>query len=299
MIHSEKLSSLRVLVIGGYGYVGSHLCSELEKLGIGYETCDIGIRGRPIHARKALFEKDFLNLTPHDLEGFDCVINLGGIASVASAKQDPFETLRSNVLGHQHLLTISKLENKRYIYASSASVYDGSYNTGASESDPLAPSRNIYDFSKVTSDELSRINGGHWASLRFGTVVGESPNMRHELVLNRMVKDAVISNKITVSNENSSRALLSINDLSKIVIELLEHNVGLCGIFNLASFNATMLELAHEVSVRTGAEIHHERPTPTYNFSMSTQKIKDAIPEIEFENLNDVIYNLINFYAKV
>ena len=297
MSSSEQLADLKILIIGGHGYIGSHLCRELDKSKIEYEICEIGLRGKPVHSRKALFFKDFLDLNLHDLEGFDCVVNLGGTSSVALAKQDSFKTLRNNVLGHQHLLTLCKLSNKRYIYASSGSVYDGSYDTEASESDPLAPSRNIYDFSKVTSDELSRINGGYWTSLRFGTVIGASPNMRHELVLNKMVKDAVLSNKIIVSNENSKRALLSISDLSKIMIEIIKNKRELHGIFNLASFNSTMLELALDVSKLTGAEVHYDRPTSTYNFTMSTQKIVDALPGLTFENLNAVISKLIDFYS--
>lgn len=288
--------SFKVLIIGGYGYVGSHLCSELENTRIKYEICDIGVRGKPDPTRKALMEKDLVDLTSDDLRGFDCIVNVGGTSSVNAALKNPIETLKNNVMGHQHLLTLTKMENKRYIYASSGSVYNGSHRIESMESDPLTPSHNIYDFSKVTSDELSRINSGRWTSLRFGTVIGPSPNMRHELVINKMVRDALIHKEITVANEESMRAILSIHDLTNIVIKLLEEVPQANGIFNLASFNASMLELAEGVSAITGAKIRHSKPTSTYDFSMSTEKIRFTLPNIEFDGLEKVVFRLIGFY---
>ena len=132
--------------------------------------------------------------------------------------------------------------------------------------------KNIYDVSKHVIDCVAAISGADFYALRFGTVNGWSPNFRLDLMINRMVFDAVVRGEINVMNEGVHRAILDIRDLCRAVTALIAGEPS-PGAYNLCSFNGTVGEIASHVAQATGATLNRLGRTQTYDFCMSNAKL--------------------------
>jgi nucleoside-diphosphate-sugar epimerase len=280
-------------VIGGFGYVGSKFCQKLSEMNYDFEICDLGLRGQPKDVKDSRFTGDAAQLQISDVREFSHVINLGGHSSVQAAKSDPFGAIKNNLLLHQHLVQITNECSIPYIYASSGSVYNGTKHYPAKEKDRCAPSLNMYDFTKVCADEVSLMQSSNWVALRFGTVAGPSPNMREELVVNRMTIDGMRTKKLYLANPSAHRAILSIQDLCQILIYILKTPDFPIGIYNLASVNTNMSEIAKKVSLATKSTIQLLPASETYDFSICTEKIEKAIPDLKWSSLDNIILSII------
>jgi UDP-glucose 4-epimerase len=285
---------MRVLLIGGYGYIGSALACAFDSLEVDYDICDIGLRGRPSHVKEARYKIDFINLNSSAVKGYDSIVCLAGVSSVSSAEDNPYLAIKSNILAHQQLLNISK--GKLLIYASSGSVYDGVRDAIVSEESALRPSRNIYDLTKLFSDELSRLSTNNYISLRLGTVSGPSPNLRQDLVINKMVHDALTKREINLMNADSKRSIAAIKDVTNLITLMLKGTTRSFGLYNVGSFNTTIGDIASEISRQIGAKVIVGKGSRTYDFSMSVDKIRDAYNYRKFQTLQEVVQDLENFY---
>ena len=130
---------------------------------------------------------DYRDLSKEKLHQFKVVIWLAGHASVPQSVEDPIGCLSNNFTG---LLELVERFDGEVIYASSGSVYSGGPHGFSIEDQPLYPPSNIYDFSKMAFDQYQTMKERQVFGLRFGTVVGHSPRIRQELLLNKMVFDA-------------------------------------------------------------------------------------------------------------
>ncbi len=285
---------MKIALIGGLGYIGSRLRSALEKEGHQVNIYDLGLRGSSDDINQ--FELiDYRDLSSGALIDFEAIVVFAGHSSVSQAQQDPAGAISNNVVGMQHLLGIAN--GRKFIYASSGSVYDSSRAVPATEDTPISPARNPYDLSKYMFDQLASMSSTPWTALRLGTVNGPSKNMRFDLMLNRMVADAMSRGVVQVSNGHVYRAILGIDDLCAAVEKILNSDNSPFGVLNLRSFNATVEEIASSVSQATGASLSYGPSSSTYDFSMSSRKAQDTIgfnPEFDLPSL---VMQLVEFYS--
>lgn len=253
-----------MLLIGGAGYVGSVLYRELSKTRT-VRCVDIGRRGNP--GNVPYQNSDYANLSHDALACHDDVILLAGHSSVAECANDPRGAFRNNVVAFQQLLERLNA-HQRLIYASSSSVYSGFGATAASED---MNAGNAYDASKYMIDMLASISGKRTYGLRFGTVNGPSPNIRKELMLNSMVGSAINDGFVRIANPKVHRPILGINDLALAVIATLNGD-GTPGIYNLASANSTVANYGAIVAAELDVPLVLGESTPTYDFSISSDK---------------------------
>lgn len=239
----------RVLVIGSSGYIGSALVPFLTRAGHDVETCDIA--GEATH-------RDRFQSFSHSLRwGYDTIIMLAGKSSVAAAESDREEAFYDNLANLVEFATQLKA-SQRFIYASSASVY-------AVKGDQF---HNIYDYTKFAADAALKLlrPENTWA-LRFGTVCGASPNIRLDLMINRMVWSAVTRGYVEVCNMLIHRPILAMTDLLRGVGQIVDGEVP-AGIHNLASTNKTVGKIANIVARRMDVETKRLGDTPAYDFTM-------------------------------
>jgi nucleoside-diphosphate-sugar epimerase len=138
---------------------------------------------------------------------------------------------------------------KRYIYASSCSVYGYTVNRLYDEESP-AVSSYPYGISKLQGEQsvLQMSDSGFSViALRQGTVSGYSPRMRLDLVVNTMFKFAVKDRRITVNNPAIWRPVLGIGDAVSAYTRAIEANRDISGVFNVASANYTVGEIGDRV----------------------------------------------------
>jgi UDP-glucose 4-epimerase len=280
-------------MIGGCGYIGSALYPVLLAQGHTVQSLDLERRGNPsgIPNRHA----DYASLTKPDLRSFDAVILLAAHASVAEANEDPSGAFLNNVVAFHSLLEI--LGGRRFIYASSSSVYTGRGGTLATELSSWMSPTNMYDFSKFVDDGLAALSDADYYGLRFGTVNGPSANLRDELMLNRMVHSALVNGEVQISSGHVHRPILALKDLTRAIIKILEGD-GPRGVYNLASFNTTVQDAAGATSRILDVPIRIDPPRQTYDFTIDTAKFQETYGFTFLETIDSLVRDLVDMYEE-
>ncbi len=256
---------MKILILGGNGYVGSALYAALTDHDVvSWDLCMWGPNlGYSVQA-------DVHSLTSHDVASFDMIIMLSAHSSVGMCKQDPAGAILNNVVNTQHVVSLLRPDQK-FIYASSTGIY-GKQPDACLESDASYQHMNWYDITKQTVDthmqqlikQNRRIMG-----LRFGTVCGVSANTRSDLFLNNMVRHACEHKHFWVNNVHVSRSVLVICDLVHAIKTVCEKPfVG--GIYNLKSFDVTMQQAADQICAQLSVSCEVKPPDVlTYDFTVN------------------------------
>lgn len=273
----------KTLIIGGCGYIGSHLYKFLLDKGLNTETVDLELFGNYTNPKNKKI--NYNNLTKKYLKKYNNIILLAGYSSVKMCEGKMSETFNNNVVNFVNLL--NNIEDQKFIYASSSSVYGKTKNLIVDENyDRYIPST-FYDLSKKEIDYYAHLSSKNFYGLRFGTVNGYSPNLRVDLMINKMYKSALESRKIIVSNPDFYRPILGIKDLGRAVYQILK-NKPKPGIYNLASFNATILQIAKAVVKKTKAGLVIDAPSKSYNFSINSEKFEEEF-NFKFKDSSETI----------
>ena len=270
---------MRILLIGGHGYVGSRLASELHQ---DIHIVDCGMFG--IIPKLGIDKRcDYDQLDFQYLNQFDAIILLAGHSSVGLCDNAPPNVVCENNIA-KFIRLVNKLDRQKFIYASSSSVYGHSLN--AAEDLPVGSAVNLYDWSKDTIDRYMMCAGrSNWYGLRFGTVCGFSPNLRSDLMINSMVHGIRTQGEFRVGQRSINRPILGLSDLCRAVTVILQSDMN-AGVYNLASFNTTVGTIAYELALM----FPHARmldmgssDNSAYSFSISVDKFQRAF-QFEFSD---------------
>lgn len=291
-----RLDSLRVLILGGHGYIGSTLTGVLTSHGASVEVVDLQIFGtQPLPDGVKSRLHDYQTLTTRDLSSFDVIVLLAGYSGVPMALRDPFGAWRTNVTGFVELL--QKLSGQRLIYASSSSVYSGCKGGKPSEEEITTDFVNVYDLSKFNNDKCAEFFYPNSVGLRFGTVCGASPNLRTDVMLNRMVLTALRDNVVNVANPQVFRPVLGMRDLCDAIVSLLTHPE-VKGCVNLASFNMTVEEMGKGVASALQVPLQFLPNSLTYDFSIASDKITRETGFRFTQTLDSIVDDLRTLYRE-
>lgn len=237
---------MKILVAGGAGYIGSILVPRLINRGYQVDVVDLLWFGNHLPEEINLIQRNVFDLTEDDLRDYEQVIFLAGLSNDPMAEYSPGENFTLNAAAPAFLGYIAKRAGvKRYVYASSCSVYGYTSNEFYSEESPTV-SNYAYGISKLQGERAAMQlvdDGFSVICLRQGTVCGYSPRMRLDLVINTMFRHALTDLTITVNNPAIWRPILSIQDAATAYIRSVEANLSISGVFNVASGNYTLGEL--------------------------------------------------------
>src|SRR5215467_357650 len=226
---------MRILVAGGAGYVGSALIPKLLERGYDVDVVDLFWFGNALPAEVRIIHRDLFELGAADLKGYDQVIFLAGLSNDPMAEFSPSRNFIFNAAAPAYLCYIAKQAGvRRYIYASSCSVYGYTENELFDEDRPVS-SAYPYGISKLQGERaVMQLVDADFSviALRKGTVSGYSPRMRFDLIINTMFKSAMKGHSITVNNPSIWRPILSIEDAATAYIRSVEANPNTSGIFN-------------------------------------------------------------------
>src|ERR1700759_5397440 len=248
---------MRILVAGGAGYVGSTLIPKLLERGYDVDVVDLFWFGNMLPPEVRIINRDLFDLQTSDLKEYDQVIFLAGLSNDPMAEFSPSKNFIFNAAAPAYLCYIAKQAKvRRYIYASSCSVYGYTENELFDEDRPFSSSY-PYGISKLQGEQavLQLIETDFCViALRKGTGSGYSPRMRFDLIINTMFKCAMKDGVIRVNNPATWRPILSIEDAAMAYIRAIEANESLSGIFNIASGNHTVGEVADLVKLAVEEE---------------------------------------------
>jgi nucleoside-diphosphate-sugar epimerase len=222
---------MRILITGNMGYVGPVVIRQLRDsfpdafligLDIGYFGGCITSGDRLPETRVDVqYYSDVRTLPESAIEGTDAVVHLAGISN------DPIGNLYENVtldINHRASINLARMAKakgvKRFVFASSCSMYGAADDSARNEESPLNP-LTAYARSKVyTEEDLKNMAGAGFqvTSLRFSTACGWSDRLRLDLVLNDFVACAVTSGEITILSDGTPwRPLINVKDMARAI----------------------------------------------------------------------------------
>jgi|SRR5579872_45566 len=298
---------MRLLIAGGAGYLGSVLIPRLLERCYKIDVVDLFWFGNHLPRQVSVLNKDIFQLTVEDLERYDQVIFLAGLSNDPMAEYSPSKNFIFNAAAPAYLGYVAKMAKvKRFIYASSCSVYGYTENELFDESRPVSSSY-PYGISKLQGEQAAiQLISENFSviSLRKGTISGYSPRMRLDLIINTMFKTSVRDRNITVNNPSIWRPILSIEDAATAYIRAIEANPSTSGVFNIASGNHTVGEVADLVrsavremlNVEVNLTIKHIQDFR--NYKVSIEKAANVLSFHPSGSVKSIVCNLIQNMAK-
>jgi nucleoside-diphosphate-sugar epimerase len=293
---------MKILIAGGAGYVGSVLVPKLLDRGYEVDVVDLFWFGNHLPAETGIIHKDIFDLNTKDLEPYQQVVFLAGLSNDPMAEFSPSENFIFNAAAPAYLAYTAKNAGvKRYVYASSCSVYGYTDNELFDETRPVSSSY-PYGISKLQGEQAVMnlvADGFSVISLRKGTISGYSPRMRFDLIVNTMFKNAVRNREITVNNPSIWRPIMSIEDATNAYIRAIEASDRLSGIFNIASGNYTVGEVGdlvkmaieEDLGIRVRLTIHHKKDFR--NYKVSIEKAETTLSFHPNHDVKSIVKDLI------
>jgi nucleoside-diphosphate-sugar epimerase len=253
---------LPVLVVGGGGYIGTHVVAQLLAGGHRVRVFDRFFYGKQAIAdfagqpRFEVMEGDISNIYELTLalQDVGSVVHLAGIVGDPACSVDDQLTRHINIVNTRMLKeSVKAFGIPRFVFASSCSVY-GASEAIVAEGSKLNPV-SLYARTKIDSEQellSDTYDLFHPTILRFATVFGHSRRMRFDLVVNLFVAQAYINGVITVKGSGQWRPFVHVSDLGWAVKTVIEAPIPLVSrqVFNVGGdeLNITIGELAELVA---------------------------------------------------
>jgi len=258
---------MRILVTGGAGFLGSHLCDRLVEQGHDVLCMDNFFTGRKKNIEHLLGKSEF-ELIRHDvIDPFkfevDRIYNLACPASPPHYQYNPIKTTKTSVMGAINCLGLAKRVKARVFQASTSEVYGDPAVHPQPESywgnvNPIGR-RSCYDEGKRCAETLffdyHRENGVDIRVVRIFNTYGPRMNPEDGRVVSNFIVQAIRGENITVYGDGSqTRSFCYVDDLIEGFLRLMEQTetVGPVNIGNPGEF--TMLELAEMVLSQVGGK---------------------------------------------
>lgn len=227
-----------VLVTGGAGFIGTHLCRYLHDSGHQVISLDVNQVGeQPWDCVTGDIRDDL------QLDGIDVIVHLAAQISVPRSIDNPDETLSINVDGTSSILSVAEASGvKRILFASSAAVYGDSQQIPIPEDAPLIP-QSPYAVSKIVGEELLKRSSIETCSFRFFNVYGpnQSAEGGYAAVIPAFKKAISEGIECTIFGDGTQvRDFIHVTDLTRIIGLAIEAKE-LPAELNLASGEATSL----------------------------------------------------------
>lgn len=285
-----------VLITGGAGYVGSVLVPKLLNRGYKVKVLDLYIYGDDVLSSV----KNDPNLTEikgdirdvclleRELPGTDVVIHLACISNDPSFELNPELGKSINYDAFIPLVDISKKNNvKRFIYASSSSVYGIKDEENVTEDLQLEPLTDYSKYKAMCEEYLQKAKKPGFVTLtiRPSTVCGYSPRLRLDLTVNILTNHAYNNKVIKVFGGEQKRPNLHIEDMTDLYVKTLEYPSELIDgkIFNVGYDNMKVKDIAKLVDKIVSKELGSKLDIVTLttddnrSYHVSSEKIKKEL----------------------
>jgi nucleoside-diphosphate-sugar epimerase len=297
----------RVLVTGGAGYVGSNLIPKL--LAAGYETAvlDLYLYDEDVfageRANPGLIEVKGDLRNPADVAravtGCDAVIHLACISNDPSFDLDPALGRSINYDSFRPLIHAAKKAGvRRFIYASSSSVYGIKDEPNVTEDLPLEPLTDYSRYKALCEEVLTdeRQPGFVTVIVRPATVCGYAPRLRLDLAVNILTNLAINNGRITVFGGEQLRPNIHIDDMTDLYLRLLEApDAAVDGkTWNAGYHNLKVADIAAMVKSKVGDQIEIvTTPSDDHrSYHISSERIRAELGFTARRSVEDAIADL-------
>jgi len=308
----------RVLVTGGAGFIGSHLCERLlneENEVICLDNFFTGHKSNVAH----LMENPYFELVRHDVTRpffaeVDQIYNLACPASPVHYQYNPIKTIKTSVMGAINMLGLAKRVNAKILQASTSEVYGDPTIHPQPETywgnvNPIGP-RSCYDEGKRCSESLFinyyKQNNVRIKIIRIFNTFGPRMNTNDGRVVSNFIVQALNNKNITIYGKGKqTRSFQYVDDLINGMIRMMNTEDDFIGPVNIGNPKEfTMLELAEIIIKLTGSQskiIHLPLPQDDPmqrkpNINLANQHLNNWLPKIE---LKDGLIKTIDYFKNI
>ena len=286
---------MNIVVLGGSGFIGSHVCDFLTKKGHKVTIFDKK-KSKWLKKNQKMIVGDIFNYNALEkaIKGKQIVYNFAALADLDLAMKEPLISAKTNILGTVQALNLClKYKIKRFIHASS--VYAGSNQGGFYSCSKRAADDYVQEFNK--SYKLN------FTILRFGSVYGSRSDKTNGL--RKIIDKAIWEKKIIYSGKKQAvRKYINVLDAANASVEILKNNyknkcIILTGqrsmkVTEFLKYLAKSLKIKSKISFRDEKNSKHYIKIPS-RYIMATEKVFNFKKTIDFKK---GIYSLIQELKK-
>ncbi|UQZ89635.1 epimerase [Deltaproteobacteria bacterium Smac51] len=221
---------MKVLVIGGAGYIGGAMTPQL--LAAGHEVTVFDNLSFGASATIPLMGNAGFRLIQGDMRDIhqvadavrdqEAVILLGALVGEPACNRNPQETVEINYLATMNAVKAAAYFGvKRFIFTSTDSCYGAQENVFLTEESPLQPISLYAELKAKVEEEflsLPRPEGFHPTILRLATIYGLAPRMRFDLVINILTREAASGNGAKIFSGEQWRPLVHVHDAARAFV---------------------------------------------------------------------------------
>ncbi|MFA5906252.1 MAG: NAD(P)-dependent oxidoreductase [Desulfobacula sp.] len=288
---------MKIIVFGGAGFLGSHVCDKLSDVGHDVSIYDI-IPSPWLRSDQSMIVGDILdeNAVSNAINGSGAVFNFAGIADIGEANDRPVDTVKYNILGNTIVLEACRLHSVcRYLFASSVYVY--------------SKSGGFYRCSKQACEQYienyHEAYGLEYTILRYGSLYG--PRAGSSNAIYRFVKEALETDSITYyGTPDALREYIHVEDAALSSVEILKpeyanQNIVLTGnqpmtIRNVFNMIAEMLGKKIRFKFKNDSDNAHYMITP---YSFSPRIGKKMTPSVQFDLGQGVLHIIEDIHREL
>ena len=252
---------MQILITGGSGFIGSHLCNKLLKENHDVICVDNFYTGSKENVSSLLKNRKF-ELIRHDITfplylEVDQIYNLACPASPNHYQYDPVQTTKTNVHGAINILGLAKRVNAKVFQASTSEIYGDPFQHPQKESywgnvNPIGP-RSCYDEGKRCAETLFfDYHRQHNVNIKVARIFNTyGPNMQPDdgRVISNFIVQSLKNQKITIYGDGTqTRSFCFISDLIDGMIKLMKTDKNITGPLNLGNpLEYSILEIAETI----------------------------------------------------
>ncbi len=267
---------MKILVTGGCGYKGHVLIPKLLARGYEVTAFDIQWFGNYLvpHKNLSVVKGDVRDIESIPLDGVDCIIHLSSIANDPCGDLNPQLTWEVSALATMQLADKAKrIGIKRFIYASSGSVYGVKEELQVTEELELKPISE-YNKTKMVGERvlLSYQDDMVVQIVRPATVCGYSTRMRLDVSVNLLTMQALSKGKMTVFGGDQVRPNIHIDDITDLYLHLIDHPE-ITGIYNAGFENISIMDIAKLVTQYMPVEITVTSSNDPRSYRINSDKL--------------------------
>mgnify|MGYP001377635684 CR=1 FL=1 len=300
----------KIIIIGGAGYVGCELTQLLLNTGYEVTVFDLMIYGEdklPTHSNLTKIKGDVRDIEnlKNIIPGHNTLIHLACISNDPSFELNPNLGKSINYDSFLPIVNLSKKSKiKKFIYASSSSVYGVKDENNVTEDLSLEPLTDYSKFKAMCEKILLENQSSDFITtiLRPATVCGYSSRQRLDVIVNIFTNLAFNKNLISVFGGDQLRPNIHIKDMTRAYLHLLQQpNNKIDGkIFNAGYENKSVIEIASLVknSLNSNVELKIEKSNDNRSYHVSSEKIKNELGFVSKFTIEDAVLDLINAFRE-
>jgi UDP-glucose 4-epimerase len=320
-LRTKPKKSRPVLILGGAGFVGSHIVARFVEGGrpvIVIDGCIDRTFGREENLIPYINKVDFIKARIQDVQDFDKIIGESeyiidsmGWTSHNQAIQDPFYDLKINVESHLHVIkTLQKSPRKQIIYLGSRGQYGSPGLPEIDESAAMNPA-DIQGIHKLAAESAYRVYSNlldfDAVSLRFPNCYGPNQPVEGEDIglIGSFIRDLLRSKTIKIFGKNRRRQIVYVKDIAEAIFRLCKVPFRGFEAYNYGGPCVLLEKLAGELIAIIGKGKYERREMPRRlmntdmgNAIMKCEKIKSITGDLPFTELRHSLIETVHYFER-